>query len=189
MPVLLLASLLLQAVPFWTERPPEQWTSSEVTRLLSDSPWAQSSGVRVYLASAEPARRAELIWKKLRKAQLGVEGTFEDDEDYEEFLRKHPGEYIIVGVAGSNPEITPDPREVARMEKESRIKLDKRKYAMLAFFPPTPADPILRMVFPKKLTGDEKTLVLELYVPGVHYPYRNFEFPIKSLTWQGKPAL
>lgn len=186
---LVLAALWLQAVPFWEQRPPAQWTPAEVNRMLSDSPWAQTNNVRVYLASAEPARQAELMKKKWRKQDLGVEGTFEDDEDYEHFLRQRPGEYIIVAIEGINPDIKPDPREVAQMEKESRIKLDRRKYAMLAYFPPTPADPVLRMVFPKKLGGDEKRLILELYLPGVHLPYRNFEFPIKTLVWQGKPAL
>ncbi|MEP7362459.1 MAG: hypothetical protein ABI972_04320 [Acidobacteriota bacterium] len=189
MPVLLLAALLLQAAPFWELRPPAQWSQSEVDQLLSDSPWAQNAGIRVYLASAEPVRQAELLWKKWRKQQLGAEGDFEDDVDYEEFLRQHPGDYIVVGVYGIDPTVTPDPRDVAKMQKDSRIKLDKRKYAMLAYFPPTPADPILRMVFPKKVLGDEKNLILELYLPGVHLPYRNFEFPIKSLLWQGKPAL
>ena len=187
--LLLLAALQLATAPFWEGRPPEQWSQAEVNRLLSDSPWAHTNGVRVYLASAEPARQAELMWKKWRNGQLGVEGKFEDDEDYEEFLRQHPGEYIVVGVAGLDPTITPNPREVAHMQKQSRIKLDKRKYAMIAYFPPTPADPILRMVFPKKLLGDEKTLILELYVAGVHMPFRNFEFPIKSLVWKGRPAL
>jgi len=189
MHLLALAALLLQTVPFWEQRPPAQWSRTEVDQLLSDSPWAQTSGARVYLASAEPARQAELMWKKWRKQQLGVEERFEDDDDYEEFLRQHPGEYIVVAVSVPNPSITPDPREFAEMEKRSRIKLDKRKYAMLAHFPPTPADPVLRMVFPKKLAGDEKTLILELYLPGVHLPYRNFEFPVKSLVWKGKPAL
>ena len=182
-------ALLLQAAPFWEQRPPAEWTRADVDRMMSDSPWAQTDGVRVYIASAEPVRQAELMWKKWRKQQLGVEGVFEEDEDYEQFLREHPGDYIVVGVYGMNPAITPEPRQIAQMEKQSRIKLDKRKYAMIAYFPPTPADPVLRMVFPKKLAGDEKKLILELYLPGVHLPYRNFEFPIKTLVWQGKPAL
>jgi len=174
---------------FWESRPPEEWTRAEVERLLSDSPWAQSSDIRVYIASAEPVRRAEMLWKDWLKADPGAEARVVAEDDYEDFLRQHPGEHIIVGVALPNALGTPDPREVAEMEKKSRIKLDKRKYAMLAFFPPTPGDPVLRMVFPRKFTGDEKKLTLELYLPVIRLPYRNFEFPVSALEWKGKPAL
>lgn len=174
---------------FWETRPPEEWTRAEVDRLLSDSPWAQSSDTRVYIASAEPVRRAELLWRDWSRRDAGPEARFVAEDDYEDFLKQHPGEHIIIGVVIPNWMVTPNPREVAEMEKQSRIKLDKRKYSMLAFFPPTPADPVLRMVFPKKFTGDEKKLTLELYLPGIQLPFRNFEFPISSLTWKGKPAL
>jgi len=173
---------------FWERHPPSEWSQDEVRLLLSDSPWAQTNGGQVYLASAEPAREAELLWKKWTKQRLGVEERYEDEEDYEEFLRRHPGEHIIVAVRIPNAAPTPNERELATMEKQSRIKLDKRKYAMLAYFPPTPGDPVLRMVFPRKFAGGEKKLTLELYLPGVHLPLRNFEFPIQSLLWRGKPA-
>lgn len=174
---------------FWETRPPEEWTRAEVDRLMSDSPWAQSSDVRVYIASAEPVRRAELLWRERLKGDLGPEARFEQDDDYEDFLRQHPEEHLIIGVHLPNALYAPTPREVAEMEKKSRIKLDKRKYSMLAFFPPTPGDPVLRMVFPRKFAGDEKKLTLELYLPGLNLPYRNFEFPIRLLEWKGKPAL
>jgi hypothetical protein len=174
---------------FWETRPPEEWTREEVDRLLSDSPWAQSSDVRVYIASAEPVRRAELLWRDWMRRDAGPEARYVAEDDYEEFLKQHPGEHIIIGIAVPNWMLTPNPREVAEMEKQSRIKLDKRKHSLLAFFPPTPGDPVLRMVFPKKLTGDEKKLTLELYLPGIRLPFRNFEFPISSLAWKGKPAL
>lgn len=174
---------------FWETRPPEEWTRAEVDRLMSDSPWAQTSDARVYLASAEPVRQAELLWRDWLRRDAGPEVRVEPDDDYEDFLRQHPGEHIIIGIVLPNPMLTPNPREVAEMEKKSRIKLDKRKYSMLAFFPPTPGDPVLRMVFPRKVAGDEKKLTLELYLPGLRLPYRNFEFPIRSLEWKGKPAL
>lgn len=182
----LIAMLLLQiANPFWETKPTANWSVAECERLLRNSPWVQAdSPYRVYITSAEPVRIAE---ERIRaKAALGGEVTAELDQDYQQFVNERYRDHVIVGVHMPNPTLLFDPREVADVVKESRMKLGKRKHKLVAHFPPTAADPVLRLVFPKKLVGDEKTLTLELYIPGSTTPWRNFEFLLKDLTWKGK---
>ena len=184
----LAALLLLQtAVPFWQTKPAAQWSLDECKRILVDSPWTQSqSPYHVYITSAEPVRIAE---DRLRKAAVASgEIAADTDEDYWDFINERGREYVVIGVRLPNPAVLLDPREAADVVKESRIKLGKRKHKLAAHFPPTPADPVLRLAFPKKVIGDEKTLTLELYLPGSTTPWRNFEFQLNDLTWNGKPA-
>jgi len=75
------------------------------------------------------------------------------------------------------------------MEEESILKVGKKKYQMTGHFPPTPADPYLRLVFPRPIGPNDKSLVFELYLPGVGNTYRTVEFRIKELGYKGTPEL
>jgi hypothetical protein len=178
--------LLQHPAPFWESKPPAEWSLAECRQLLTGSPWVQSDGVnRVYITSAQPVRLAE---ERLMDArEESGEAPADLDPEYLDFVRERSREYIIVAVHMPNPTLMSDPREAADVAKESRIKIGKRKYKLAAHFPPTPGDPVLRLIFPKKIAGDEKTLTLELYIPGTPTPWRNYEFPLKSLLWKGKP--
>lgn len=39
------SAVMLLAAPFWVEKPYQQWTQKEVSKLLSDSPWVKSAQV------------------------------------------------------------------------------------------------------------------------------------------------
>ena len=57
------------------------------------------------------------------------------------------------------------PREVKRMKEESFLRVGRKGYKMTGHFPPTPADPYLRLIYPREIGPNDKSLVFELYLP------------------------
>jgi hypothetical protein len=74
------------------------------------------------------------------------------------------------------------------MEKESVLRIGRRKYRMTGHFPPAPTDPYLRLVFPREVDPQDKSLRFELYLPGVPSPYRWAEFRLREMRYRGEPA-
>jgi hypothetical protein len=188
--VALLLAALLAAPPFWEAKPPSAWTSEEIQLLLRDSPWAQEvaapiekGGVVVYLATARPLRAAEeeLIRRNPRLRSL----EDPDAEEFREFLRENAGKVIVLAV--QLPRALTDDAEIRRMEKECVLKVGRRKYRVTGHFPPAPTDPHLRLVFPRDVRPEDKTLRFELYVPGLGNPYRWAEFRVRELKYKGAP--
>ncbi len=186
----LLVIALLARAPFWETKPPEQWTDDELHELLSDSPWAQQAvdstgaGVGVRLATARPVREAE---RELARRTAAPEDTQTDE--YEEFLRENAGKQIVLAVAFSTASALDDPAEVKRMEERCVLKVGKTRHRMTGHFPPSPGDPYLRLVFPRVITPADKSLVFELYLPGVPNPYRRAEFRIRDLNYRGSTEM
>jgi len=188
---LILAVLL--APPFWELRSASAWTAEEIDQLLSDSPWAQrvegplaGGSVVVYLATAQPAREAEeeLLRRGLRPQPVEVPVS----DEYREFLRRNAGKVIVLAVRLPVMAAFGDEAELRRMEKESVLKVGRRKYRMTGHFPPTLADPCLRLAFPRDVDRQEKTLRFQLYLPGVPSPYRWAEFRLREMGYRGQPA-
>ena len=75
------------------------------------------------------------------------------------------------------------------MEEESILKVGRKKHHMTGHFPPTPSDPYLRMAFPRELGPNDKSLLFELYLPGIGGGYAMVEFRLKELLYQGKPEM
>ena len=52
----------------------------------------------------------------------------------------------------------------------------QRRYKLVTHFPPTPGDPYLRYIFPREVKPDDKSLLFDIYIPGLDYPQRHLEF-------------
>jgi hypothetical protein len=184
---LLWAALLFMGRPFWDAKPPEQWTLREIDLLRSASPWAQAAGpapqVLVYLATAAPIEDAEA------EARLRGDKTLrEPDPDYSYYLVHHRDTHLVLAVAYAWPKSI-DPAEERRMEEQCVMIAGRKTIHMAGHFPPTAADPVLRLVFPREMGPDDKSVVFRLYLPGLEFPDREVEFRIKDLLYRGKSAL
>ncbi len=183
-----LLALLLQAAPFWETKAPKDWTSAEIELLLTTSPWSSGSSIvpspaLIFLASARPMRDAEdqLFLRQERKGEVKV-----DEEDYHTYITQNPGKHIVVAARVELTADFADAKEVKTMEKECFIRVGKRKIRSVGYFPPTPSDPFLRILFPRVSLDGLKTLSVGLYLPGVHKPFQDVEFLVKNLTDRGK---
>jgi hypothetical protein len=180
--VLLLA---MMAPPFWETKTPDLWSEEQLAVILTDSPWAQAAvvgnapPVLLRLASARPVREAETEWARRRNVPL--------DPEYVDFLEAKGGEVIVLAVRMGTLEALAEAEEAKRMERESVMKLGRRRLKLIGHFPPTPSDPYLRLLFPRDVRPSDKEIAFELYVPGVTSPYREAMFDLKSLMCRGRP--
>jgi hypothetical protein len=178
----------LLAAPFWEAKSPPDWTEAELRVILTDSPWAQSlekGGAVGYLATARPMQDAERELTRRRRAKSAPPA----DPEYEDFLAQDQGKHIVLAVALSNPAALADAREARRMQEESILKVGKKKYKMTGHFPPTPDDPCLRLIYPREIGTNDRSLVFELYLPGVSGTFKTLEFRMKELLYHGQPEM
>lgn len=187
----IVALFLLMGQPFWELRPPEQWTLEEIDQLRNNSPWAQPVGqvapVTVFLATAAPIEQAE---EELRlRTKKNPHPLVEPDPDYLDYLRDHRGEAFVLGVLYPPMNTFGKPGEDKQMEEETTMVVAHRQYRLLGYFPPTPSDPVLRLVFPRAVKPTDKDVVFHLYLPGLSFPERDLEFTVKDLSYQGKLAM
>ncbi|MCU1233667.1 MAG: hypothetical protein JWP63_1634 [Candidatus Solibacter sp.] len=181
----LLPLLFFLSQPFWEAKPPEQWSDVEIQAIRSDSPWAQASqGSVIFLATAAPIEHAEA---ELRlRLKHNPHPLPEPDPDYVEYLRDHRDQNFVLGITYPTLAGTSDARENKRMEEESVMIVGKKSYPMVGHFPPTPSDPVLRLIFPRVAKSTDKTVLFRLYLGGLNFPEREAEFRVKDLTYQGK---
>jgi len=193
----LLLALLL-AAPFWETRTPDQWTDGELEQLLGSSPWVRTldppitegkiTSVAVRLATARPIREAESELAR-RRRQKFPEAPVDDSDDYETFLEQRSAECIILAVNTGVSSAFGDRAEIRRMQEESYLRVGKTRLKMEGHFPPTPADPWLRLVFPRPREITSKSVIFELYIPSLPAPFRQVEFWVDELIFRGKPEL
>lgn len=166
--------LLVALAPFWA-KPPAQWTDEELARIFTDSPWAQSAvdasgagATPVYIASVPVMRQAEA--ERARRS-----GAPPADDEYQDFLHDNEGKVVVLAVAFAGAKALDDPAEARRLQEECTLKVGKKKLKMTGYFPPLPADPYLRLVFPYVPAPGDR-LVFELYLPSLRNPYRMAQF-------------
>jgi hypothetical protein len=185
---MLLAVLFFLAPPFWETKPPERWTDREIDALRHDSPWAQAVGpdpkVLVYLATAGPIEDAE------EEARLRTKNPLQEpDPDYLDYLRENGEKEFVLAI----PEVTlkglAKPGEEKLMEDQTQMVIGRRTYKIVGHFPPTEADPVLRLVFPREAQATDKSVIFHLYLPGIPFPERETEFRVKDLLYHGKLAM
>ena len=178
--------LALAAAPFWDTKPPRDWSEEQLRAILSDSPWAQPlDGGYAFLATAQPIQEAEReIWRRRT-----VKGGEPPDSEYADFLEKNQGRHIVLAIPYRNARALADRAESRRMEEDSVLKIGKKKYKIVGQFPPTPMDPYLRLVYPREIGPNDKSLVFDLYLPGIGKTYHMIEFRIKELLYHGKPEM
>ncbi len=181
--------LALYATPFWETKAPREWTEQELQAMLQNSPWAQQADptppATAYLATARPIREAEAEQHR-RSATPPPEAA---NPDYAEFLHNDNGKHLVLAIPYPDPNSLADAAEARRMEKETILKIGRRKIQMDGHFPPTPSDPVLRLIFPRNIEAGDKTLVFELYLPGYSFPEKGVEFRLKDMFYKGKLEL
>jgi hypothetical protein len=176
------------AQPFWEAKPPEKWTDAEIQIIRNESPWAQRSAaspeVTVYLATAAPIEHAEA---ELRlRLKNNPRPLPEPDPDYVEYLSDHREQNFVLAITYPTLAGLGNAAESKRMEEESVMIIGKKTYPMVGHFPPTPSDPVLRLIFPRVVKPADKTVLFRLYLGGLNFPEREAEFRVKDLYWQGK---
>jgi hypothetical protein len=184
----LLPLFFLLAQPFWESKPPEAWTDAEIQTIRTGSPWAQASSdppaAVVYLATAAPIELAEA---ELRlRLKRNPHPMPEPDPDYVEYLSSHRTEVFVLGVTYPTLAGLGDARESKRLEEESVMAIGRKTYQIVGHFPPTPSDPVLRLIFPRAVKPGDKSVLFRLYLGGLNFPEREIEFRVKDLTYQGK---
>jgi hypothetical protein len=184
----LLPLFFFLAQPFWETKPPEAWTDAQIQTLRTDSPWAQRTSESpvavVYLATAAPIEQAEAELRlRLKK---NPHPLAEPDPDYLEYLSLHRTENFVLAVTYPTLAGLSAAGESKRMEEESVMLIGKKSYAIVGHFPPTPSDPVLRLIFPRAVKPSDKTVLFRLFLGGLNFPEREVEFRVKDLSYQGK---
>jgi hypothetical protein len=184
---LLLPLLLFLGQPFWETKPPERWTGQEIDVVLHRSPWTQVVGpapeVPIWLATAEPIEEAEAEARlRLKKPAK------EPDPDYTGYVTDHGSEVFVLAV-GYPRDGLGSAADQKRMEDTSVMKIGRKTYQILGYFPPTPSDPVLRLVFPRAVISTDKEVAFELFLAGLPFPERDAAFRVKDLVYHGKLAM
>jgi len=185
MPHVWLPLLFFLSQPFWETKPPEQWTLQEIEEVRGNSPWVQAVGndptVVVFLATAAPIEQAE---NELRRRSKGaLRGP---DPEYAGFLQENRGKVFVLAISWPRPQELGTVADRKRMEDESVMEIGRKQYHMAGHFLPTPADPVLRLVFPREVKPTDKTVTIRLYLPGINFPEREVQFWTKDLVYHGK---
>jgi hypothetical protein len=174
--------------PFWETKPPERWTEREIDTIRHASPWAQEVGpgpeVLVWLATAAPIEEAEAEARLRAKVP-----EKEPDPDYAAYVTEHRAEVVVLAIAYPALKALGDAAQNRRMEEESLLKVGRATYHLVGHFPPTPSDPVLRLVFPRVVKESDKDADFELYLAGLPFPEREAVFRVKDLTYHGKLAM
>jgi hypothetical protein len=183
--------LFFSAQAFWEGHPPAEWTDSELKQMLADSPWAQTITpapvITALLATAKPIEEAEAEALHRRNASL-VSGAkaAAPDIDYIDYVKQHRDEHFVLAIPYPSLAALGRADEEKRMEEQCILRVGKRKYGILGHFPPTPSDPVLRLIFPRVVTAADKSFSFDLYLPGMTHPSRMVEFRVKDLVYKGK---
>ena len=182
----LLGSLLLFfALPYWEANPPEKWSLREIELLRVSSPWAQTVGpeprVLAYLATAAPIEQAE---RELRVRSRNA--MREPDPDYLTYLSQNRDTHFVLAVTYPERARLGKAEEERRLENETVMRVGGKDYPISGHFPPTPSDPVLRLIFPREVRTTDKRVVFRLYLPGINFPDRELEFTVKDLMYRGK---
>lgn len=175
----LLLLLLPFAQPFWETTPPAKWTEEQLSVMLTDSPWARPDA---FLATAAPMLAAEQQWRVRHIPKQAGDGG---DSDYTLFLQENAATHLALAVRIQFPNELSKSEEIERMEKECFLRAGRSKIRLAGHFPPTSADPFLRLVFPRPPAAF-RSLEFDLYLPGVSMAYRALEFSAKEMIWRGK---
>ena len=180
--------LLLMVQPFWEIKPPEKWSDAEIETMRHASPWAQSVGpppeLLVWLATAEPVEAAEA------EARLRPRHTEkEPDPDYAAYVTENREDAFVLAIAYPTLKDLGHAEEDRRMEQECQMTVGRKTYRIIGHFPPTPSDPVLRLVFPRVVKASDKTITFRLYLPGLDFPERELDFRVKDLSYHSRLAM
>lgn len=181
----LVALLFFLGPPFWEIKPPEKWTDREIETVMNASPWVESVGpdpaVQVYLATAMPLELADSELRARSKRPMPML-----DPDYLDYIRENREQAFVLAISYVKLGPVGRAEENHRMEQDSEMTIGKKGYKILGYFPPTTADPVLRLIFPRAVKAGDKEVTFKLYVPGAAFPEREVTFRVKDLVFHGK---
>jgi hypothetical protein len=186
------ALYLLFFAPFWETKPAAEWSAGEVKQMFRASPWAQVAApmsdtggekdVYVYLGSASPMRDAEeQRWKFEKKESDSVA------DEYRTWMTANAGKFIVLAVEAPRSLEFSEAGEVEAMKKDTTLHVDRRRYKLAMYFPPSSSDNRLRFAFPREISAKDKKLRFEFYVPSVRGQFREAEFNLIDLKYKGQP--
>ncbi len=107
-------------------------------------------------------------------------------EEYRAWLEDNRATQIVLSIRITNNAGFFDEQETHRMEEESLMRVGHKKFKMTGHFPPTAADPYLRLAFPRRVESSAKTVLFDVYLPGIAMPFREAEFPVKDMVVKDK---
>ena len=183
---------LMLFAPFWETKEPAEWSAGELGQMFLQSPWSQAAvpisntggeeDVPVYIGSALPMRNAEAQrWKRSKMEPDAVA------DEYRAWIVTNASKYIVLTVETPRSVDFSDGAEVEVMKKETTLRVDRKKYDLAMYFPPSSSDNHLRFAFPREVAAKAKKLRFEFYVPSIRGQYREAEFNLKDLTYKGQP--
>jgi hypothetical protein len=195
--IALLLPLFLFVDPYWVSTPPAQWSDLELLALLTNSPWAlpmdapvpEAPSIQVFLATAGPIQLAEMERDRRIEIRRKPGTPVPENTEYRLWMEDNRVTQIVLAVRIQSNKGFLDEREVKRMEEESTMRAGKKKIKMTGSFPPSESDPYLRLAFPRQVDLADKSLIFNLYLPGVPAPYRDAEFKLKDMLVNGKLEL
>ncbi len=186
-----LALLFWLAGPFWETSAPADWSESQLKTLLTASPWAQfvegrgaAPAIQVLDATAGPIEQGMAEWDRRFTKKKAEPDLMK--EEYVEWLQENRSKQIVLAISAGKSAQLMDEGEIRKMEEQSVMQVGRKKYKMTGHFPPSSGDPYLRIAFPREVTASDKTVMFELYVPGVGIPFRSVEFNVKEMIVKGK---
>ena len=184
---------LLLAAPFWEAKPPQQWSNGDLDLMFRNSPWAQTAlltsrvggepQIFVYIASAQPMQEAEKERRVRRNKNADPVA-----EEYTIWAADNLGKFIVLAVHVPVSFTFTDEGESKRMEKETALRIGRKRVPAVMHFLPSSTDQHLRFVFPRDVPESARKLTFEFYVPSIAGPYREAEFALKDLQYKGAPS-
>lgn len=180
-----MALLFFFGQPFWEAKPPEKWSNREISFMLQNSPWAQAAAPEpaalVYFATARPIEEAESELRLRSKDPLP-----EPDPEYLIYVSDHRAEQFALAIPYDQLRGLGHAEEQKRLEDETVMVIGHKSYHIVGEFPPTPSDPVLRLIFPREVKPTDKTVVFRLYLAGMDFPEREVDFSVKDMFYHGK---
>lgn len=189
-----------QGAPYWEALPPARWSEEQIESFFRESPWARPADasrrmglsvtpVSTFISSAPLMRAAEAELVRRRVKDPGALRALRDARaEYLEYLDQHKGEVIALS-APLDPNALADGQEAKQFEEQTMMKAGKKKHKMMGHFPPTPSDPVVRMLFPRDVDAKTKQLEFDLYVPGTGSPYRSVYYKLAEMMVGGQLEL
>ena len=184
--------LLFFATPFWEALPPAEWSNAQVRSMLIDSPWVQGVGpnpiVQAVLATARPIEEAktEIPRRGMSSPLTGAPPSRGPDIDYLDYVKRHREEHFVLAIPYPSLAGLGRADEEKRMENECVMRVGRKRHALVGHFPPTPSDPVLRLIFPRAVAATDRSVAFDLYLPGLPQPARMLEFRVRDLIYHGK---
>src|SRR5581483_6666027 len=134
---------------------------------------ANAPPLSAFLATAPVMAKAEL--ERDRRHRVKRPNTPPDilAEEYRAWFAENRATQIVLAIPVLNARAYDDAESTRQMEEESVMHVGRKKFKMTGHFPPSPGDPYLRVAFPREVKESDKSVLFDLYIPGIAIPFRS----------------